>query len=217
MEDLHYRNSNRFHWERTPGSSPLYYPSYSWWNCRIPAPPPAIFPFRLIPLRRSPCILWFSLSAPRCCPRHRPPPSRWRFRLVSAGTVRETRNRRCCWKCKIQKLFSISSLSRSICFSREAIVEINLTCPDLTQPTYPGIPNTPKARDSGRSPKSGISHASGNPLVKLFPLEIVRVLQPNSPTRYLPIGYLGFLVSITLKLNRSLRKNCKSILQLFYH
>lgn len=65
--------------------------------------------------------------------------------------------------------------------------------------THPGIPKTPKARDTGRSPKSGRTigvKASG--FCKAL-VTRVWVLQPNIPTTYLPTGYDGFFDSIILQ------------------
>jgi hypothetical protein len=69
---------------------------------------------------------------------------------------------------------------------------------DRWSSAYPGIPNTPKGSDWGSPSRSGTSHATGTPLGKGCPLEMVWVRQPNSPTMYLPTGNLGFLLSVTL-------------------
>lgn len=66
---------------------------------------------------------------------------------------------------------------------------------------YPGIPKTPKASDTGISPKSGriVGGALAGPLYSLVsPFETVCVFQSNLPTIYFPTGKLLFLLSITL-------------------
>lgn len=65
---------------------------------------------------------------------------------------------------------------------------------------YPGIPNTPKPRDGGRSPISGRMYESINSSsdCAAFGFTIVWVLQPKYPITLLPTGKSGFLDSTIL-------------------
>lgn len=77
--------------------------------------------------------------------------------------------------------------------------------------SHPVKPKVPRASEIGSLSKFGTNHDSNIPLGNIFPDPTDNVLQPNSPTTYLPTGNLSFLLSTILKKHRKSEKVLHSI------
>lgn len=66
--------------------------------------------------------------------------------------------------------------------------------------TYPGIPNTPKANDTGNGWIFGkrVKGKSDATLLYLAGLQIVWVLQPKDAVTYFPTGYFSLRLAMIL-------------------
>lgn len=68
--------------------------------------------------------------------------------------------------------------------------------------TYPGIPKTPRANDTGWGPKSGRRAKGKSPALpeNFLGSQMVWVRHPKDPDTYFPTGYKSWRLAIILKL-----------------